>query len=415
MTLSPSEPSVRGQIRSLFELSNGEMQIVRALRDLGPLSRTELAQETGYSRANITSLVTSLLRSEIIVEIGVGQSQGGRRPRLVNLNCRLGYVVGVDLGVTSVDIALADLCANILERRSDASDASLGPERVLSHVNEMIVELLRSSGVPAEMCYAVGVGIPAPVKHPGGSVSAPPLPEWEGFPIREVFQKVLPASEVVVDNDANVMALGELTVRPEAPPSIIFVKIGTGIGAGIISDGKIFRGTSGYAGEMGHFFLVQDGPICPRCGNVGCLEAVAAGPAIARRAQEVAESGRSPYLSRLVKERGERLTARDVSEAADAGDKPSIEIIHTSGRMIGAALAVIVNFLNPGLILIGGGVSQAGPKLLSAIRQEVLRRAHPRSTEELRIEFSRLGPDAGVEGAIALALEHVLHVEAGTG
>ncbi|NIV31868.1 MAG: ROK family protein [Anaerolineae bacterium] len=125
----------------------------------------------------------------------------------------------------------------------------------------------------------------------------------------------------------------------------------------------------------------------------------------------MAEEERSPLLGRLVEERGETLTARDVSEAAAAGDQPSIEIIQESGRMIGEALAGIVNFFNPGLILIGGGVSGAGPKLLSAIRQEVLRRAHPRSTQNLRIEFSQLGPDAGVKGAVALALAHVLAVE----
>lgn len=409
-------PSRSGQVDSVpqerpsFTFSDSESQIIDAIRKSGPLSRTDIARETGYSRAAITSLVNGLLEADIIQELGVGESQGGRRPRLLNLNCGLGYVVGVDLGVTSLDVALADLCGSIVGRRSESSDVNRGPEPVLGRVNELIAELLERHGVTTPLCYAVGVGAPGLVEFPAGLISAPPMPDWEGYPIHSFIQEVLPAADVVVDNDANIMALGELSVRDDGIENFIFLKVGTGIGAGIVGGGELFRGSSGLAGEVGHYFLSHDGPVCPRCGNVGCLEAMAAGPAIASRAVEAAREGRSTMLARHLEGNNGQLSAQDVGEAAAAGDHVSIQIIQDSGRMIGEALAGIVNFYNPGLILIGGGVSKAGPKFLSAIRQEVLRRAHPRSTEDLRIEFSTLGPDAGVTGAIWLALERVMNL-----
>jgi predicted NBD/HSP70 family sugar kinase len=169
----------------------------------------------------------------------------------------------------------------------------------------------------------------------------------------------------------------------------------------------VYRGSTGYAGEVGHVCVDRDGPVCPRCGNIGCLEAMAAGPAIVRRAMEAAQMGKSTILVRLLEANGRPLTAVDVGAAAATGDRTSIEIIQDSGRMIGEVLAGLVNFYNPTLILINGGVSNIGPQFLSSIRQAVLRRAHPRSTEALRIEYSSLGPDAGIIGAMFLALEHV--------
>jgi glucokinase-like ROK family protein len=384
--------------------------VVSAIRELGLLSRTDLARVTGYSRATITSVVGGLIEAGILEEIGEGESQGGRRPRVLNLNCNLGYVAGVDIGVTSIDLALADVCGETLERYSESSDVNAGPEPVLGRVNELLLELLERQGISPKQCYAVGVGVPAPVEFSAGLISAPPMPNWEGFPIHTFIRKALPAAEVVVDNDANIMALGELHAQVSRVDNFIFVKIGSGIGAGIICDGKIYRGSSGYAGEIGHFNVNREGLVCPRCGNVGCLEALAAGPAIAKRAMESIPMGQSPMLADQMEASGGTLTAEHVGASAAAGDRISIEIIQDSGRMIGEALAGIVNFFNPRLILIGGGMSNMGPQLLASIRQTVLRRAHPRSTEALRIEFSRLGPDAGIKGAISLALERLFVV-----
>jgi predicted NBD/HSP70 family sugar kinase len=237
------------------------------------------------------------------------------------------------------------------------------------------------------------------------------MPDWEAYPIRDFVREAFPAAEVVVDNDANIMAFGELCAGVGRVDNLILIKIGTGIGAGIVCNGQIYRGSSGCAGEVGHVCVDRDGLVCPRCGNIGCLEAMAAGPAIADRAMEAAQTGKSTILADLLKEGRRSLTAMDVGAAAATGDRASIKIIQDSGRMIGEVLAGLVNFFNPKLILISGGVSNIGPQLLSSIRQAVLRRSHPRSTEDLRIEYSSLGPDAGIMGAIFLALENVFVVD----
>jgi predicted NBD/HSP70 family sugar kinase len=214
-----------------------------------------------------------------------------------------------------------------------------------------------------------------------------------------------------VDNDVNVMAIGELSAGAgQGVDNFIFIKIGTGIGCGIICRGEIYRGSDGCAGDVGHICIDYNGPTC-HCGNPGCLEAMAAGPPIAARAKKAALAGESEFLAKRLAENGNTLTAKDVGDAAAAGDRVANRIIRESGRMIGGMLAGLVNFYNPTLILIGGGVSNIGHKLLASIRQAVLRRSTALSTRRLRIEYSQLRDDAGVTGAIRLALQHIFVVQ----
>jgi predicted NBD/HSP70 family sugar kinase len=220
-----------------------------------------------------------------------------------------------------------------------------------------------------------------------------------------------PNAFVVVDNDVNIMALGEQRAGDGVNVDhFIFVKIGTGIGAGIVSNGKIHRGSTGCAGDIGHICVDKNGPIC-RCGNTGCLEAMAAGPAIAEKAVQAALNGSSPLLKNLMDQNGGVLRPEDVNAACREGDQAALEIIRASGQMIGDVLAGLVNFFNPSHIFIGGGISNFGNHLLVTIRRAVLRRSLPLATTHLAINFSRMGADAGVTGAVALALEYLFVIE----
>jgi glucokinase-like ROK family protein len=326
---------------------------------------------------------------------------------MLDINGKLGYVTGVDLGATSVDIALADMQGKIFERRAEPADVREEPEVVLGHICNLIQEMMSCLGLKPEQLLGVGIGVPGPVAFSKGVLIAPPLmPLWEGYPIKGFVQKIFPVAQVVIDNDVNVMAIGELYAGAgQGVDNFIFIKIGTGIGSGIICNGQIYRGTDGCAGDVGHICVDYNGPIC-HCGNAGCLEAMAAGPAIAARGQQAAESGESEFLAQYLAENNE-ITAVDVGQAAANGDRVANKIIRESGRMIGGMLAGLVNFYNPKLIFIGGGVSKIGYKLLSSIRQAVLRRSTALSTKGLRIELSQLGDDTGVIGGIRLALENV--------
>ncbi len=393
-------------------LSDAEAEVVRAVREGGPLSRSDLKERLGSSRAAVTATLNRLLNLGVLKAEGPGESRGGRRPLTYGINGGFGFVSGVDIGATSIDVALADFSGRILARHAEPANVEDGPLAVLGQVCQTIATLIETQGGRPAQLLAAGIGVPGPVEFSRGVLIAPPLmPTWEDYPIKQFIVQYFPNARVVVDNDVNVMAIGERhTGAGRGKMNFIFLKIGTGIGAGIIAKGQIYRGSDGAAGDVGHICIDYNGPIC-HCGNAGCLEAMAAGPAIAARATEAAMAGRSEFLAARLVENDGVLSAKDVNDAAAAGDPVANEIVKSSGRMIGGMLAGLVNFFNPQLILIGGGVSQIGYKLLSAIRQSVLRRSTALSTRHLRIEFSSLGADAGIHGAVWLALEHVFITE----
>jgi glucokinase-like ROK family protein len=255
--------------------------------------------------------------------------------------------------------------------------------------------------------WGVGLGIPGPVEfRTGRPISPPIMPGWDGYPIRPRFAEAYDAP-VWVDNDVNVLALGEWRSGiAEGHDNVVFVKIGTGIGAGLISDGQLHRGSQGSAGDVGHIQVVDDKSVVCRCGNVGCLEAVAGGEALARSGAAAAREGRSDLLRTAVDQTG-TLTAEDVSRAAAFGDPVAVELLQTAGRRIGAMLASVVNFFNPSLIVIGGGVAFSGDHLLASIRETVYRRSLPLATRDLVIKRSSLGGLGGVIGVAAMVVDQL--------
>ncbi len=392
-------------------VSAHEAQIIAALRKHDTISRTDIARLTGWSRPKVTTEVGKLAKRGILIESGEGASQGGRRPRLLKFNHQLGYIVGVDIGATSMDIAIADLNAQVLARDSGPADVRDEPLVLLGEVKRRVLALLAKCNLRPEQVLGMGVGVPGPVDFLKGILVAPPLmPAWEGFSIRGYFHAIFPSAFIAVDNDVNIMALGELkSGAGMGQEDFIFVKIGTGIGAGIVCNSQIHRGHNGSAGDIGHICADHNGPIC-RCGNVGCLEALAAGPAIADRATEAAQNGSSPILAQKLAANGV-LRSEDVGAAVREGDHIAIEIVQTSGHYIGDVLAGLVNFFNPSMILVGGGVSNIGNQLLASIRQAVLRRSTALATRELIVSYSPMNGEAGVTGAIHLALEHLFVVQ----
>jgi glucokinase-like ROK family protein len=353
-----------------------------------------------------------LIDKGYLVDAGEGISKGGRKPRLLRFNSQLGYVIGIDIGATSLEIALADINGSILNRVEEPSDVRQPPEDLLGRCSELILEMAVAQGIHPQQILGIGVGVPGPVDFARGALVAPPLmPDWENYPIRNFFKETFTSAFVVVDNDVNIMALGEQRSGDAANVDhFLVIKIGTGIGCGIMSSRKIHRGSNGCAGDIGHICVDKQGPIC-RCGNRGCLEAMAAGPAIAEKAMQAAREGKSDWLKKVMDENDGMLTPEDVNAACREGDEAALDIIRASGQMIGDVLAGLVNFFNPSHIFIGGGIANFGNHLLIAIKRAVLRRSLPLATTNLSINFSRSGSDAGVLGAITLALEYLFVVE----
>ena len=384
------------------------MGYVRALD--GSASRSGMTDALGVSRSKISLEVGRLLEDGLLVEDGLAESEGGRRSSLLSIPRSAGLIAAVDLGASSIDAALSTLGGELVVHRGEASDIKEGPQPVLDRVKALLGELLDEQEAGVEDVRAIGIGVPGPVEQASGRVKSPPImPGWDGFPIRDAFAGEY-AAPVFVDNDVNVMALGEHRDGVgEGLDNMLFVKIGTGIGGGIIADGRLYRGVQGCAGDIGHICADPEGPVCT-CGNRGCLEAMAAAPAIALKAERRAREGLSPILADVLRERGQ-IGARDVGEAAARGDYHALEIIRESGRLVGGVLATLVSTLNPSLIVIGGGVANIGHALLAEIRSTVYRRSLPLATRNLPVVLSELEVMAGVTGAAVMAVEGVLQAE----
>jgi glucokinase-like ROK family protein len=384
--------------------------VVNEVRLGGSRSRGDIRDRTGLSRAVVAQRVSDLVGRGLLRESGTGASTGGRRPRHLSFAAQAGYVLVADLGATSIDAAVTDLGGRILNHTAEAASIAAGPERVLGRLSQLFAGLVEDVP-PVGRRWAIGVGVPGPVEFgTGRPVSPPIMPGWDGFPVREWLAERYDVP-VWVDNDVNVMALGEWRNGiARNHRNVVFVKVGTGIGAGLISDGVLHRGAQGAAGDIGHIQVTDDPDVLCQCGNVGCLEAVAGGAALARDGERAARDGRSAVLAEVLSRTGV-VTAEDVGRAAARGDPVSIALLHAAGRRIGSMLASIVNFFNPSLIVVGGGVAASGDVLLAAVRQAIYGRSLPLATRELVIKNSALGPLAGVTGAAAMVLDQLFTVD----
>ncbi len=376
--------------------------LLRLLRE-GGRSRAELGDMVDLSRSKLNVELDRLIELGLVEPDGLAESRGGRRSGKVRLSRQTRFA-GIDIGATSVDVAVTDGELNVLGHLSEPCDIREGPAVVLDRAVTLLGKL-REQGLYTQL-HGVGIGLPGPVSFPEGVPVVPPImPGWDRYPVREAVSEEL-GCPALVDNDVNIMALGELHAGlARQVGDFLLVKIGTGVGCGIVVDGKIYRGVSGSAGDIGHIRVDDDGPICA-CGNSGCLEAYFGGAALAREATAVARSGRSPYLAERLAAAGE-LTAQDVAVAAAQGDAASIQIIRDGGRRVGQVLASLVSFFNPGLVIIAGGVARLGHVLLAEIRSVVYRRSLPLATGNLPIVLSELGDIAGIVGATRLISDHV--------
>jgi predicted NBD/HSP70 family sugar kinase len=372
--------------------SRGAGAILALVRQQSPISRAELVEQSGLSRSTVSQRLEQLLALNLISD-AEGASTGGRRPSVFTFDPRAGVVLAAGMGATRTRLAATDLAGTILASRAADLDVTLGPETVLSWIEEQFNELLAEAGHGIGDVRAVGLGIPAPVEWASGKPVLPPImPGWDAYPIPDRLGSSFPVP-ILVDNDANVMALGEQRVHHADVPNLLFVKIGTGIGAGIIADYRLQRGADGSAGDIGHLHTAAAKQELCRCGKFGCLEAVASGGAIARRLRDQGINAETP---------------RAVVELVQAGDMTAIEFVREGGRLIGEALAGAVNLLNPRVIVIGGELALAEQHLMPGIRELIYQRSISLATRNLRIVRSQLADYAEVTGAAIMAVDHIL-------
>lgn len=311
------------------------------------------------------------------------------------------YVVGVDLGGTKIYTALADLRGAIAAEERMPTGAVEGPEAVIGRIAQSV--RLVMSRVDGAAPAALGIGSPGPLDPDTGVVYNSPNLGWNCVPLGEKLQKIL-GIPVFVENDANLAALGEYRFGAgQGSRHMVYVTVSTGIGGGLILDGRIYRGTGGGAGEVGHMVLVPDGPLCG-CGRRGCLEALASGTAMAARAREAVASGRGKAILKEAGGSPGDITSVSVSRAAAAGDAEAVEIIGRAGEYLGMGLANVINLINPDRLVLGGGALEAGDPLWAGMERELKIRTLRPSLDQASVVRAGLGGRSGLLGAVALAL-----------
>ena len=368
---------------------------LRLIRDGRAATRADLVQLTGLGRSTVSQRVDALISSGLVKESSEGSSTGGRPPGVLSFNRSAGVILAADLGATHSRIAATDLGGVVLSETAEAMDIGDGPEAVLDWLEKLFDSLLKKAGRSRADVRGIGVGVPGPVEFvTGRPVSPPIMPGWDGYPIPERFESF--GVPVLVDNDVNAMAFGEHWSHWRDTDHLLFIKVGTGIGSGIIIDGAIHRGAQGAAGDIGHIRVSDDESVVCSCGNIGCVEAIAGGRALARQ------------LSALG---FEAKNSADVVKLVRSGNPEALRLIRQAGRLLGEVASSATNLLNPTVIVVGGDIAHAHEQLFAGIREIVYQRSLPLATRHLRIVRSELDDRAGTVGAAVMAIEYVFHPE----
>jgi predicted NBD/HSP70 family sugar kinase len=334
-----------------------------------------------------------------------GASSGGRQPRTLRFRSEQGLIVVCALGALHVKVGIAALEGDILEHTHRHWDISRGPEETIEMVMSLVTDLLKKG--PKRPVWSVVVGIPGPVDFATGHPVAPAImPGWHDFDVRTPFEQRFNAP-VWVDNDVNLLALGERSRQRNSFADLLYCKIGSGIGVGLLSDGRIHRGANGAAGDIGHVKVPGSDAQC-RCGKIGCLEAVAAGWALVRDAELAIREGAEGPLARRAEKAP--LNPEDITLAAADGDPLAIALIEKSARVTGEVISALVNMFNPGVIVIGGALASAGEVFLAEVRQRVYELSLPLATRDLAILQSVNDEREPLRGGAELAREQLFDV-----
>jgi predicted NBD/HSP70 family sugar kinase len=354
-------------------------------------TRGQLMTVSGLSRSTITQRLDSLVAAGYLVEEGRDVSTGGRPPAMLAPNETPKTILAVDLGATHGRLAVLDGAATPLAERAIETQIHTGPDQVLDRSCTILLELLEEcQRKPATVC-GIGIGIPGPVNSATSRAVQPPImPGWHDFPIKEAVQARI-AAPVLVENDANLMALAESQLNYPNSPSMLYVKVATGIGAGIVIAGEIYDGVDGGAGDIGHIKIPAAAGYRCNCGSEGCLAAVASGSAIARRLADAHGA----------------TSSRDVVRLVQNGVADAVTATRDAGRLIGGVLATAVSLLNPGVLVLGGDMAQTNEHFLLGLREVLYQQTQPLATRSLQVAASQLGDRAGILGAAILVREHV--------
>jgi predicted NBD/HSP70 family sugar kinase len=372
---------------------NSAGELLQLFRTGAVATRGELQRVTGLSRSTVTLRIDALLGAGYLTQDGaIPDLRRGRPSTRLRINDRAITVLAADLGATHGRLAVSTAAGEVIEEMVIESSIEKGPDAVLATVTTELDSLLKHSGRPSDTMRGVALGVPGPVDWPTGQIARSiSMPGWDNYPVRDhLFSHYsVPA---VVDNDANLLGLGEQRRIYPSAHLVLFVKVGTGIGASIIMDGELLRGSDSAEGDIGHAKIPGVEETCSSCGEPGCLAAVASGRAMVR---DLRRLGQQPN------------TTRDVVDLVRQGNPDAVRIVTAAGRALGDVLSTAVSLLNPDVLVIGGDIAHAHERFILGVRHSLLHRSQPLATAHLRVAPTVLGDRAGVTGAAAMVADAI--------
>ncbi|MDH4271460.1 MAG: ROK family transcriptional regulator [Candidatus Aminicenantes bacterium] len=388
-----------------------KVKITNLIRNSAGISRAELAKKSGLSAPTISRIVETLIRDGLAIEVGAGESQGGRRPTLLKFSGANCFIIGIDLGTTNIHGVLTNLDANVVAEFKRPTLVEEGFSRIMDRTSDIINELQARLGDKKSKVCGIGMAIAGLINRERDIVEFSPDFHWHNVDVKAALSE-RNGIPVVFDNVTRVMALGESWYGAGRNyQNFIMINVGYGIGAGIIIQGSPLYGFKGLAGEFGHITLDKDSEVQCECGNFGCLEALASGNAIAKAARKELRSGAVSILSDACGEDLSRLTAEMVASAAKQGDSMAWTTFDKAAEYLGIGIAALINLFNPEAVFIGGGVAQAGDILFDRIRKTVNSRSLKKTAGDVAILPATFGLKSAVMGAISLILSRVVNLD----
>lgn len=390
--------------------------VLRLIHSQSPVSRAQLAVITGLNKSTVSSLVDELITRNLVHETGSNSGGAGRPATMLEVNSQAGLIIGVELGVDFVSVAVTDFLGNITWRRREDANPNEDQEKMINQTLRIVKEAMVAGKKKNTRFLGMGLATPGTVDLKEGVLIFAPNLHWRNVPFGKIFSEQTKL-KVFVENDANAAAIAEhLFGTTRQCQDFVFVFAGVGIGGGLFLNGKLYRGKNGYAGEIGHSpIMAEPSQTVCHCGNRGCWETYANQYSIIQRIQARLEVKRTSIIPKLIAEQNSPITIALIKQAADAGDKEAIDSFAEAGHAMGQGLAGLINIFNPEKIVLGGPLSIAGEYLLPAIKETVARHALPEIDQQVEVLLSPFGPDASLIGAIAIVADDFLslpsHIE----
>lgn len=374
------------------------------IRRKGPISRAEIARTIGLSIPTVMKITEEFSYKQFVQDVGKGESSGGKRPELLELVPDSKYIIGVGVGRSKTNVLMMNLAGEVFIREIMETGGTAVPEVWISRLIQVIENVIRESGLSRKQILGMGIGMPGILDEKSGKVLFSPDFKWENVdmltPIRERFKM-----DITIENANRALAMGEYYFGAGVDSrNFLVVNLGHGIGSAIMREGEFYRGSSGSSGEIGHIILEKNGPKC-NCGNLGCLEAIASGNAIARDAKIAVLEGNATKIMELVNEDINRIEAKTVFEAARLGDRLAIQITERAMQYIGIGLANYINLLDPDLIILFGGLTNAGDIFLKKVKEVLRERQMKFAGRQVKLVISQMGENGTAVGSASLVLK----------